>query len=66
MQGTKDSKIRKQNSSWVKIVARRCNNKTRLEEEPVCEDDLVIDKWLSKKKLMLRAINMNVDLKIFD
>jgi hypothetical protein len=44
----------------------RCNNNTLNIEEPQCEDDLVIDKWLSRKKLMLRAINSKIDLKNFE
>jgi hypothetical protein len=29
MEGSKDSKIRLLNSSWVRIIAQRCNNNTR-------------------------------------
>ena len=31
----------------------------------MCEDDLVIDKWLQKKRIMLRAINTKIDLRDF-
>ena len=65
-QGTRDSRVQKENHSLLVYEFRKCEDENRLPDDPPCKPMKQINDWLRTKAVHLRILNDKIDFSKFD